>query len=336
MIYINIEKKIKIYSIKTKKYYRIFFRLLLISFLYIILIIIKKKKVNGDIKKEDEKHLIAENKSENNYNLNNQCYLSLYNYDINIMHFIITRFLIDFYHDNGFPKKLENEDYVSNGIRVLKKYLIPSLENQSCKNFSWILMIGNKSNITHIKSLLNFNHSFEVIVLYEKELKYYVRKISKGFKVLITTRIDYDDRIYYDAVNDVRKSINIEKPMVLYGYNRGLIYYELNDKYYEHNANFTNGPMSIFISLIEILDKVNDTYTIYDLGDHAKIRQKLLEKYKSYGVNKINYDPSIFDSGDPKYIWVRQKYSGYKYSVINQKEKELKLANFNFSAFFGK
>lgn len=59
-----------------------------------------------------------------------------------------------------------------------------------------------------------------------------------------------------------------------------------------------------------------------------------MEKYKSYGINKINYDPSIFDSGDPKYIWVRQKYSGYNDSEINQ--KELKLANFNFSTFFGK
>lgn len=39
----------------------------------------------------------------------------------------------------------------------------------------------------------------------KKTSKNYVRNKSKGYNVLITTGIDYDDIIYYDAVNDVRK-----------------------------------------------------------------------------------------------------------------------------------
>ena len=42
----------------------------------------------------------------------------------------------------------------------MKKYLLNSLENQYCKNFVWILMLGNKADITHVKSLLNFNNVF--------------------------------------------------------------------------------------------------------------------------------------------------------------------------------
>ena len=46
---------------------------------------------------------------------------------------------------------------------------------------------------------------FEYGILCQKDFKNYVRNKSKGYDVLITTGIDYDDIIYYDAVNDVRK-----------------------------------------------------------------------------------------------------------------------------------
>ena len=75
-------------------------------------------------------------------------------------------------------------------------------------------MLGNKADITLVKSLLKFNNSFEKEVLYENDVKPYIRNRTKGYDVLITTRIDYDDEIYYDAVNDVRKQININKPIL--------------------------------------------------------------------------------------------------------------------------
>ena len=201
MIFIKLRGKNKIFL----KKYRNFFFLLMISFLYVLLIIIQKTKYNVDRKKEDEINITREKI----YNSNNQCYLSPYISNITIIHLIITRFLMNFYNKNGFPKKIENDDYIQNGIRVMKKYLLPSLENQSCKNFTWILMLGNGANMTYIKSLLTLNYSFDIRLLYQRDLKNVIRNITKGFQVLITTRIDYDDRIYYDAVNDIRKSINI-------------------------------------------------------------------------------------------------------------------------------
>ena len=155
----------------------------------------------------------------------------------------------------------------------MKKYQLPSLEDQNCKEFIWILLIGNIANKTCLKSMLIFNNSFQWLIIYKKDIKNILRNITKEFDILITTRIDFDGRIYYDAVNDVRKEININKSMFLHGYNRGFYFFELDNKYYHFEFKAKNGPFNMFISLIIFLNKVNDIYTIYDFGHHFIIKK---------------------------------------------------------------
>ena len=267
-----------------------------------------------------------------------KCHISSDNSNLKILHLIITRFMIEFYHKNDFPKKLYKKEFIENAIRVMKKYLFPSLENQTCKNFTWILMIGDQANITYISNLLNFNSSFPIEFIFQKDIKSYLLDRSKKFDILITTRIDYDDRIYYDAVNDVRKEINIKKPLLLHGYNRGFIYYESIDKYEEYHYTNKKGVWSVFISLIIVVKKVKAIYTIYDFGDHTKIKSNLLKNYKLYGINKLNYEPVIFDDGTPKFVWVQQKYSGsYNSNRLNKMfdKKHFKSINFDINKFYG-
>lgn len=314
-------------------------KLVLINILsnaFILQFLLKKDiyKINKEKFDRDRDNLIC---SKNNlFQPDNNCYSSYENNNIKIIHLIITRFMIEFYEVNGFPKKLYLKDYLLNGIRVLKKYLLSSLENQTCKEFIWILMVGDKTNISHVKSMLSFNYSFDCFIVYKNSINRFIKNITKGYDVLISTRIDYDDQIYYDAVNDVRKAVNINKPMVLYGYNRGVYYFEFNKKYYEFYKTFENeGVMSVFASLIVVLNKVNNTYTVYDLGNHMFLRKQILNSYKLYGIKKLNYEPAIFDNGAPKFIYVRQKYSG---GNINYKQipTNLKEVNFSINKFFGK
>lgn len=263
----------------------------------------------------------------------NKCYLPQDNLALKIVHIIVTRFMIEFITE--YKTKIYQEDYIKNGIRVMQKYLLSSLEHQSCKNFTWVLLLGNKSNISFIKSLLNFNLSFESRVILVKDQKKFMRNIAKDSHIFITTRIDYDDQIYYDAVNDVRKAINFYKPMLLHGYNRGVYYFEYEDKYYDFYSGCRNiGAVSIFESLILIINKVNDIYSIYDIGKHYEVRKKLLENYKLYGIKMLDYDPAVFDSGDPKFIYVRQNFSGTYNDTILIK-KYLKEIKFNLSKFYG-
>ena len=297
-------------NVKKKYFYFLFALIFLISINIIEKIQIIKKDINN--------------------NFGKKCYLSFDNPNIKIIHVILTRFLS---HSINSRK-----EYFNNGNRVMKKYLLPSLENQSCKDFIWILLVGDRTNIASLKSLLNFNNSFQWYIISKKNIKKFLRKITKGFDILITTRIDYDDRIYYDAVNDVRKEINIERPMFLHGYSKGLYYFELDNKYYDFEFKDKNGGFSIFESLIIVLNKVNDTCTIFDLGHHHSVKINLLMKYKSYGIKSLNYEPAVFDHGAPKIIWVRQKYSClYNKSLFKQLKKELKINdNFSLSKFYGK
>ena len=54
-------------------------------------------------------------------------------------------------------------------------------------------------------------------------------------------------------------------------------------------------------------------------------------------MNKINYDPGVIDSGDPKFIYVRQKYSN-SYDEIRSivKQNRYKECKVNLSNFYGK
>ena len=265
-----------------------------------------------------------------------KCYFAPEYTDLKIIHFIITRYMIVHSRLKNFSKIIYKKDYILNGIRVLKKYLIPSLENQSCKQFIWILLIGDKVNNLFIKSLLGTNNLFESKIVYQKDLRSYIKNKSKGYDVLITSRIDYDDRIYYDAVNDVRKIIDLKKPMMLYGYDKGAHYYETENKYYEFYMTYHNfGCMSVFVSLITILNKTNDTYNIYDLGTHTKARKMILENYQRFGIKSLNYEPAIFDSGTAKFVWVRQKYSG-ELNYSKWLKKHLKEYKFDLNKFYDK
>lgn len=281
---------------------------------------------------------IFEKSSDINEKINDysdKCYYSPDNTDIKIIHFILTRFIIEFGKGDRFIKNIYKEEYILNGIRVMKQYLIPSLENQSCKKFIWIITLGDNANINYIKSLINFKPSFDFDIIYISDLQKYLRNKTKGFDVLISTRMDYDDRIYYDAVNDLRKLVNIGKPLQIYGYNRGVTYFEEDNKYYYFWVNYKEGAWSVFESLITVLNKVNNIYTVNDLGAHNVIRKNLFKLYKSFGVKVLNYEPAIFDSGEAKFVYVRQKYSR-DYRLYTNKRKRGIECNFNLSKFYGK
>ena len=261
----------------------------------------------------------------------NKCYISPENSDKKIVHIVITKFMINFYSSDEFPKKIYTNEYIENGIKIMKKYLLPSLQHQSCRDFIWMLNVGDKVNISYLKTLLKYYKPFKSVILYNKDHKNFIRNITKNIDFLITTRIDYDNRIYWNAVNDVRKAVNISKPIFLYGYNKGFFYFEEFDAYIDYYKNYNNeGTTSIFQSLIIFMNKVNDSYTIYDMGEHTKVRKNLLNNYKKYGLEKLDYEPAIIEMDIPKFVLVKLRYF-----CVLKLFKKLKRKYFSLDKFYG-
>ena len=331
----NINKAFKILSIC-----KFIFYLMVITVLYLVskkLLKLESRLENyqNEISFVNKADYLENNIVENKINItNNACFHSFINSKIKIVHLIISRFVMEIL--NEFKDKIYTDEYIKNGIRVMKKYLFQSLENQKCKDFTFIVLLGNKANITYIRSLFNFNVSFKYMIIYEKGLKKYIKKVTNGSDILITTRIDYDDQIYYDGVNDVRKAIDINKPLLLYGYNRGVYYFESNNKYYEFYRTYNHeGAMSIFVSLIISLKKVKKIISVYDLGGHTRIKKFLQRHYNKFVTGQISYELAIFENAKPKFIWVRQNYSG-TYNIYKNYIKKLKQVSFNLDKFYGK
>jgi len=59
-----------------------------------------------------------------------------------------------------------------------------------------------------------------------------------------------------------------------------------------------------------------------------------MKSFRKYGLDRLNYEPAIFDNGDPKFVYVRQNYSG-SHNSSRPIPKNLKYVNFSFDKFFG-
>ena len=76
--------------------------------------------------------------------------------------------------------------------------------------------------------------------------------------------------------------------MLIYGYGSSLYFYENDNKYYEFSPTYNNnGIMNVVVSLVLILNKVNDAYNIFDLGLYSSIRENWFKRYKNFGIKKL-------------------------------------------------
>ena len=80
------------------------------------------------------------------------------------------------------------------------------------------------------------------------------------------------------------------------------------------------------------MNKVNDSYTIYDLDSHTTARKYLLNNYKQFGLKKLDYEPAYIDCDSPKFVWVRQNFSG---TLKYFNKPNTKAVHFNLDNFYG-
>ncbi|HEG44022.1 MAG TPA: hypothetical protein ENH94_08240 [Phycisphaerales bacterium] len=147
-------------------------------------------------------------------------------------HYILTFFNVYLYGKRREAQlakaRLTPDEWMDHRIELFRTYTLPSIAGQSCKNFTWVVMLDENTSPRHRK-LLDAMKFPNLRLCYrnidEKRDTSFLTEFEKGDYDLLTTRIDNDDAFHKDFVQSLhdcyRRKAESAQPwamMFLYGY----------------------------------------------------------------------------------------------------------------------
>ncbi|MBE3101816.1 MAG: hypothetical protein IMZ47_06050 [Firmicutes bacterium] len=146
-------------------------------------------------------------------------------------HYILTRFNAGLY---GTPdtlskqNKIDPDAWMEHRLLLFEKFTLASIKNQSCQNFSWLLLMDGLTPKRFIQRIEKFNYPnikicYTDVSIYSSNMgdpKIWGIEVYKqnDFNI-ITTRIDNDDVFHKDYVKEIQcqytKALTVVKPFVI-------------------------------------------------------------------------------------------------------------------------
>ena len=193
-------------------------------------------------------------------------------------HYIITRFnvRVDEWKHTKNNESVLTEDWLSHRFHLFQTYCLPSLINQENQKFTWLVFFDTSTDEEYRKTISAISErfgNFKPIFIngYNEFLPTLIEYISNDLKdegYVITSRVDNDDCIHRDFVNEIQNKFDGQKNCVvdiIDGYQ--II---LNENHSRQIVEFrkARGYFNPFISLIE---KASDLNTVMS-REHLKWR----------------------------------------------------------------
>ena len=251
--------------------------------------------------------------------------------DKTIKHFVFVRF---------FPYKLPkykydifDPEFLSAQLRLVKRNLFRTLENQTNKNFELVFVMNFKFfddpkyefifsglkeattlPLTFIKNDILEAESEAVV---SAEMTRLIEDALDKYDFVIQSRLDFDDFIFKNAVEDTQNKVKECAGFLAYGYCKGYVYVrgELYpfDRAYEGRGGGHFSAMQSLIMESSFAKKLPFT-EIYDFG-HTVFRRRLKEFLEENGEK---FSESMFQQNtkDLAYIYFRHK------SAVSGKNKQ--------------
>lgn len=133
-------------------------------------------------------------------------------------HYLITRFNLraDYWDVTKNNEQLLTDEWMNNRMWLFENFCFPSVVGQTNQNFEWLLYFDTNTKEVYqnrIQELVANQPNFKVFFVdampsFMPELHNYITNESKDRPYLITTRIDNDDSIHIDFINEVQKQFN--------------------------------------------------------------------------------------------------------------------------------
>ena len=203
------------------------------------------------------------------------------------VHYVITRFNIPssgWQHDKN-NKIVRDEAWYEKRIALFEQFTLPSLINQTCKNFVWLVYFDPKSPEMlkdKIKQWQNECITFRPCYSddYDKwqfqEMSDYIKAEKVQSEYIITTRIDNDDAFRNSAIEEIQNSF-VPRDNTIIDLPNGYCY-NTNTCFFSKNTIIS----SPFVSYIEAYNKPHID-TVYreghpawkDKADFISIKQRL-------------------------------------------------------------
>lgn len=113
-------------------------------------------------------------------------------------HYILTKFNLGLYSNpNKRRVKVKPDVWMEHRLSLFEKVTLSSIKNQSCQNFSWLLLVDKHTPEKFIRRMEDFNYSNIKICCNDWE-------ITNGNFDIITTRIDNDDAFHVDFIKEIQ------------------------------------------------------------------------------------------------------------------------------------
>lgn len=140
-------------------------------------------------------------------------------------HFLITRFNLTNpdWTTTKNNELLLNDSWMEQRIWLFKSFCLPSVVNQTNKNFTWLIFAdtATKSDYKTILNDLVKDHDFirleyiDGMAKFQSSINAIVSKMSQGKNHIISTRIDNDDAIHKDFISEIQSQFNSQKYLVI-------------------------------------------------------------------------------------------------------------------------
>ena len=194
-----------------------------------------------------------------------------------LQHFLLTRFNLLLWQKDKESRKVRTMKWLEHRFLMFEKYCLPSVKNQTCLEFEWIVLFDSKTPERFKEKIEYYQNKCPqfVPVFVEPERGRFFAEIFRGeiikrlkAKRVITTYLDNDDALNLRFVEDLQQRALHASDGIFFYYDKGYQYY--TDYRYLLQIHY---PRNHFVSVIERGDALA-TKGVFGYGSHYSIYKK--------------------------------------------------------------
>ncbi len=193
---------------------------------------------------------------------------------IGLQHFILTRFNIRLWNKDKEGRKVRTLKWLEHRFSLFERYCLPSIQNQTCKNFEWIVLFDSTTPETFKKRMVDYQKvcpQLEIIYVEPERGRYFAEIFREevvkrlNAKRVVSTYLDNDDALNIHFVEDLQKRLESLSDATFVTYTDGYQFY--TDYEYTMQIHY---PRNQFVSVVEEGNHAT-IKTIYGYGSHYYI-----------------------------------------------------------------